>query len=259
MSQLDKFNTIFDIYIQQIIEQFAIEPEQIEDCRKKMNAIRSRLPFNSLFNSTTTSPSTITKKGKAKDPSSPTRESKISGYNLFCGSVALLFAQRKAEFTLKLIAIIWKNINADIKQAFNEKAVEINSIDVEHRLEQKKIIVREMCETYLQNIVIPVLEYSRDYNSYRKIRKIMKLKNITMSEKLNDLWKIIKADKAQLDNFFDTYEHLLLDELKKNQPAPTDVELYEGEGEGEGEGEEVKTVTTNTNFLLDDEDYPLCV
>jgi len=189
-----------------------------------IKSISNTMNLESYFINHNVSSQNVSPSGKRKkDPSEP---SKISGYNLFSSCIAKLCKTKSFKFNLKSVSDIWKPFSG--KNEFNEIAKEFSNLDKNTQELNKTDIINQLYDKYIVDLIINEEPYSRNYDSYRLIRKLLKERNINIDEKLNDMWKRLKNNSDHFEEFFNMYENLhpkfIINEENIPPPPPNDDE-----------------------------------
>lgn len=229
-----------------VIEQFiddTCELFNVSDRETIKSNMLTLAKKHNLYNTLALSPSSATK--KTKDPNEPLR---LSGYNFFSSCMAKLLKSKGINFSLNHVSIEWKKISQELHDQINDVSKEFNALDRQKQDNEKSLYQDKVMSIISENITdLNKLDYKRDYNSYRVIRKQLNTLKINNDlPKLNDFWKEMKANKQIYDEFFDTFEsyhpdfHLQV----KNEEDAVDEDNVDNEVH-----EDVVIVDSNTKVL----------
>ena len=213
--------SVLSTFFDKIVEVIDDENDKNEFLEHIKN-ISNTMNLESYFINHNLSSQNVSPSGKRKkDPSEPC---KISGYNLFSSCIAKLCKNKSFKFNLKCVSDIWKHFLS--KDDFNEIAKQFSNLDKNTQELNKIDIINQLYDKYITDLIINEEPYSRNYDSYRVIRKLLKERNINIDEKLNDMWKRLKSNRDDLDEFFNMYENLhpKFIPIEDNIPPPPPID-----------------------------------
>ena len=149
------------------------------------------------------SPSSRKNKKDSTDPK------KLSGYNFFLCCLSKKFKELNIKFSMsKKFEPSWNNLDKELKESFNSKAISFNLLTREEQNNIKNEIIDELYLLIKDIKLVTNSTYEYNFDSYRRIRKGMKENNnFEITEKLNVYWNLIKKDNNMKNTFFQKYAH----------------------------------------------------